>query len=46
MQALDRPWDRQILRARGAEFSVSKSLNQYLEALDYPLPNVALAGAA
>jgi glycosyltransferase involved in cell wall biosynthesis len=46
LAGLDQRWDRQVLRARGAEFSVGKSLNQYLEALDYPLPTTALAGAA
>jgi glycosyltransferase involved in cell wall biosynthesis len=44
--SLDRRWDRKKIAGRGAEFSLERSLDQYLTALDYPLPAVALSRAA
>jgi glycosyltransferase involved in cell wall biosynthesis len=42
LQGLDQHWDRDALRRRGAEFSATASLDQYLSILDYPLPRSAL----
>ncbi len=43
--ALDRKWDRESLRQRGAEFSAEKSLAQYLDAIDYRLPSATFDAA-
>jgi glycosyltransferase involved in cell wall biosynthesis len=40
LKGLDRHWDRDALRRRGAEFSAAASLDQYLAILDYPLTAV------
>ena len=44
--SLDRRWDRKKIAGRGAEFSLERSLGQYLTALDYPSPAVTLSSAA
>jgi glycosyltransferase involved in cell wall biosynthesis len=36
LEGLDRSWDRETLRQRGAEFSVQASLEQYLALVGYP----------
>jgi glycosyltransferase involved in cell wall biosynthesis len=47
LQGLDRHWDRDLLRRRGAEFSMDASLNQYLAILGHPLaPSTASVAAA
>jgi glycosyltransferase involved in cell wall biosynthesis len=44
LKGLDQLWDREMLRRRGAEFSIAASLDQYLGILGYP--PAALAAAA
>ena len=44
LKGLDREWDRDALRRRGAEFSATASMNQYLAILDYPLVPVGSSG--
>jgi glycosyltransferase involved in cell wall biosynthesis len=44
LKGLDQHWDRDALRHRGAEFSATASLDQYLPILGYPLvPSAAAA---
>lgn len=46
LAALERPWDRAVLKARGAEFSLCKAVPQYLAALGYELAHPVAADAA
>jgi glycosyltransferase involved in cell wall biosynthesis len=46
LKGLDRHWDRAALERRGGDFSVDRSLSEYLDVLRYPAPSPALAGAA
>jgi glycosyltransferase involved in cell wall biosynthesis len=43
LKGLDHSWDRDLLRRRGAEFSMAASLNQYLAILGYPAAPSAAA---
>lgn len=43
LKGLDQTWDRDALRRRGAEFSMTASLDQYLPILGYPLVSSAAA---
>ena len=43
LKGLDRHWDRDALRRRGAEFSLAASLDQYLAILDCPPALSAMA---
>ncbi len=46
LAALDRTWDRNVLKARGAEFSLAAAVPQYLEVLGYPAAGPLAAKAA
>ncbi len=44
LKGLDQHWDRNALARRGGEFSVDRSLSEYLDVLHYEAPSPALAG--